>query len=381
MSASEQEDDVPFALDELQTLTTEARGFSSDEMVACETCGRVNPPTRAACLYCDAPLPAPVVGQTDRRRFILRRLESWEQGVNIVLRPGAAISEQATQTAINALNLDAEQTRAVIEYALTRGVALPLVRVATNAEVTLVAKRLVKLDFDLEAVTDESLAIDKRPPSRVSDLEATPDGIKSILRARGDVARSDEAKKQTFQLAWRDLVLLVAGRIVTRRVETEERHRGARKPSELIESRELFSDRNALDLYGIDRRDERNIALHHWRIESDGFDFSSLENFGVAKALTAAENFTRLIEVLRTRADHVVFDDEYNRVRRLLDAVWLPDERTESHGIHRARHGAFNTAASTITSNEKQFTRYSRLRYYLMQSDSLRAAQERGEES
>lgn len=375
MASNDTDEKLPFALEELQTLTADKRGFSSDEMIACEKCRRANPPTRAECLYCGATLPV-AVGQTVSRRLVLRQLESWEQGVNIVLRPSAPISEQATQAAIDALNLDAEQTRARISYSLTHGVALPLVRVATNGEVALVAKRLAKLDFDLEAVTDENLAVDKRPPSRVSDLDSTANGIKCLLRARGDVNRGEDAKKQTLHLAWSDLVLLVTGRIVTRRVETEEKHRGARKPSEIVESRELYADRNALDMYGIDRRDEKNIALHHWRIESDNFDFSSLENFGVIKALTAAENFTRLIEMLRAHAPHIVFDEEYNRVRRLLDNVWMQDERTESKGLQRSRPGAFNTTASTVISNEKQFTRYSRLRYYLLQSDSLRTAQE-----
>lgn len=375
MASNESDEKLPFAPAELQSLTTDARGFTSDEMIACEKCRRANPPTRMACLYCGATLPAPV-GQEDRRRPVLRQLESWEQGVNIILRPSAAISEQATQAAIDALDLDAEQTRAVISYALTRGVALPLLRVATNTAVALVAKRLAKLDFDLEAVTDENLAIDKRSPTRIGNLDSTPDGIRSILRARGDVKRGVAARKQILHLMWEDVVLLVTGRITTRRIETEERHRGARKPSEIVESRELYADRNALDIYGIDRRAEKNVALHHWRIESDSFDFSSLENFDATKSLTAAENFTRLVEVLHARAPHVVFDDEYNRVRRLLDGVWQQDERTESHGLQRARPGAFNTAASTIISNEKQFTRYGRLRYYLMQSDSLRAAQE-----
>jgi hypothetical protein len=374
VNAEDSDDELPFSFEELQTLSNEKRGFASGEMIACEKCRRMNPPTRAACLYCGAALPLSA-NQSARQKIILRSLESWEKGINIVLRPSASISEQATRAAIDALQLDVEQTRQIISYSLTHGIALPLVRVATNEETALVVKRLAKLEFDLEAVTDESLAVEKRPPTRIGALQPTREGVRAVLRLRGN-ANETNAAPQNLSMAWVDMVLIVAGRIIERRVDTAERHKGARKPSETIDSSEFFSDSSALDIYGIDRADERQIALHHWRIESGNFDFSTLEDFSIAKALTAAENFKRLVQLLRERAPHAVFDDEYTGARRLLDYVWQLDSKVQSRGLQRGRPGAFDTAASTFVSNEKQFTRYSRLRYYLMQSDSLRAAEE-----
>src|SRR5947209_2187413 len=67
---------------------TVARGFAPDQMVTCEECLRANPPTRATCLYCAAPLPR-TQENAALLRPTLRRLEKWERGFNVILLTGA----------------------------------------------------------------------------------------------------------------------------------------------------------------------------------------------------------------------------------------------------------------------------------------------------
>jgi len=52
-------------------------------------------------------------------------------------------------------------------------------------------------------------------------------------------------------------------------------------------------------------------------------------------------------------------------VRHALGSVWPLEQQTGARGWRRARVGRVNTEAVTKSDNEQQFTRYSRLRYYL----------------
>jgi len=155
------------------------------------------------------------------------------------------------------------------------------------------------------------------------------------------------------RVAWPDVLLLVAGRIITKQVEVEERRGGAK--TEIVDARETASDALALNIHTVTDGEE-------WRVESDSFDFSCL---GAKKKLLAAENFAALVETFMTCIERAGgrarFDDSYNRVRRLLTLVWPLDERTEARGLRRASVGRFNTEALTSISNETQFARYARL--------------------
>ena len=157
---------------------------------------------------------------------------------------------------------------------------------------------------------------------------------------------------ESWRVLWLELLLLVTGRLITRRVEVEERP--GRKQSEIVDTREMTGDVLLLDLY----THERDGG---YRVASDNFDFSCL---GKKKGYTSAQNFTRLIEELRALATQASYDDSYQRLRQALASVWPPEERTESKGLRRDRPGRFNTEAVMTSNNEAQFTRYSRLRHY-----------------
>jgi hypothetical protein len=60
-----------------------------------------------------------------------------------------------------------------------------------------------------------------------------------------------------------------------------------------------------------------------------------------------------------------VYDDSYARVRQSLGVVWPLERQTESRGWRRGSIGRYSTEVVTTSDNERQFTRYSRLRHHL----------------
>jgi hypothetical protein len=152
---------------------------------------------------------------------------------------------------------------------------------------------------------------------------------------------------------WDEVTLLVAGRLLLSRQETEERKRRGRK--QMVDSRHLSSDESVLDLY-------TTSAEVNWRISANNFDFSCL---GSAKAATAFENFAALIKLLQERAPNARFDDSYNQARPALATVWPIEPQTRKGEWRRSGAGKFDVATVTTTDNEGQFTRYSRLLRYL----------------
>ncbi len=318
-----------------------ARAFAPEEMLACPACSRANAPTRMGCLYCGAAVPAPH-GMDELQLPALRALEAWEQGYNVVLLPRAedarALPHDAAVEAARVVRVEPEQ----LQLMLAARVPLPLARPAQRAEVALIERRLAALGLPVETIADETLAVETQPPQRVRRFEFTDAGLTAWASA--------EAAAQ--HVAWGGIMLLVAGRISRRQIEVEER-RGLRAAGEVVDTREFYDDERVLDLYS-------NEPARNWRIRAESFDYTCL---GAQKSLLAAENFTRLIAALCTRATAAVFDDDYTSLRHLLQGAWPVAEQTSS-GLRRDRPGRMHTEAITTVSNETQFTRYGRLRQH-----------------
>jgi hypothetical protein len=158
-----------------------------------------------------------------------------------------------------------------------------------------------------------------------------------------------------ISVKWSDLILLVAGRLHVTTVEVQQK-RGKNKK---LGERQFSTDETVLDVYV--RDDEAGC-----RIRSGSFDFSCL---GEAKALTTFENFSALVDLFRARASAAAFDNSYLALRPILEKIWPMGELTQV--VDRLGAGAHGVeATSTISRNETQFTRYSRLRR------SLRTASE-----
>lgn len=343
-----QEEKEPFpGSNEDKQIHSDARAFSQHEMVACETCQRANPPTRTSCLYCGAALPITDAAAT-LIKPTLRPLESWEQGFNAILLPGEYdSSELILKKVSDLLRLDVED----VKVALASGCALPLARCASHEEATLVRTRISDLGLSVLIVADGDL--DSCPPRRVRTFDLTDDAL--VVHPTGhDGVQS---------IPWRDITLMVTGRRIVRRLEVAERP-DKKRGKEVVDSRELSTDAERLDLYS--SHDDRA-----WRVAADNFDFSCL---GEVKALMASKNFQTLTDVLRERAQIADYDDSYFRVRQSLSLVWPLEQRTESMGLSKPRMWRVNTGAATTSDNEMQFTRYSRLLHQLkMRQPGLKA--------
>lgn len=316
------------------SVQSDTRAFSQNELVKCESCQRANPPTRTGCLYCGAALPITEAAVT-LAKPTLRPLESWEQGFNAVLLPGKYDSSALTLKKVSdLLRLDIENLKVVMES----GRLMPLARSSSHAEAALVQTRLNEFGLNTLIVSDTEL--DSFPPVRIRTLDLKDESL--VVFPAGPV--------DAQSILWRDITLMVAGRRLSRRLEIAERP-DRKRGKEIVDSRELSSDSERLDIYS---RGEKAA----WRIAADNFDFSCLREM---KSLIVSKNFQTLVSVLRERAKFADFDDSYVRVRQSLNLVWPLEEHTESMGLRKPRMGRVNTSAVTISDNEMQIARYSQL--------------------
>ena len=122
-----------------EELRPEPRGFSPEQMVRCEECLRANPPTRAVCLYCAVPLPL-TEASAQLRQPLQRKLENWQQGVNLILLPDglSGISEESAKEMAELLRLQMDELLRILEA----GEPLPVARTATPDDASLIESRL-----------------------------------------------------------------------------------------------------------------------------------------------------------------------------------------------------------------------------------------------
>jgi hypothetical protein len=240
------------------------------------------------------------------------------------------------------LRLDASDLKRILETEET----LPLSRVATFDEASLIERSLRALGLRTLTVSDEDLREGILTPKRVRAAELMEE--KLVLHPTGG--------GEPGSVSWSDVLLLVAGRLVNRKVASEERQ-GRRKGGsehELANASETYADEAVMDLYS---------AFGGWRIAANHFDFSCV---GQSKSLMAAENFRALASMLRARAPQAIYDDAFARVRHALSLVWKPEQSVEARGLKRARPGKYSMETLTTSDNEAQFTRYALLRHYLL---------------
>ena len=286
-------------------------------------------------MYCSVPLPV-TESSARLRKPILRPLDKHELGYNTIVLPraealpAAAIAEAAALLKLN---------EAELERILAQDRPLPLARTASRAESELIADRL--REIGLEVVTRRD--------------EGTVKRVRSLLFGELELVLNPDHATDEVAVAWSKVLLLVPARLIEKRVEVKEA-KGHGVENELLDTSELFTDETVIDLY---------FAGHSetWRISAHGFDFSCLE---AEKTLLANENIAHLQRRLLVHASGATVDDSYSRLRPLLDLVWTPEQETRSNGWRRERPGKLSVGTSTISSNESQFTRYSRLLHYLL---------------
>jgi hypothetical protein len=276
------------------------------------------------------------------RTPVLRPIEDSTQGYNNILNPESASNSfsDRVEAAAVLLRLSAAELQRII----AANMPLPLARTATREEATLVNCKLESLGFDTMVVSDTDLGLKDSAAIHIRGADIGENAL--TLRQIGG--------GEGIQVPWEEIVLLVTGRLVTKRVESAEQ-KGRRGETEIVEATELFADELAIDIYVMDQAES-------FRIAANNFDFSCLANKGVV----AAENFSTLLKLIRQKASEAEYDDSYAAVRQALDPVWPSGQHTGSGGWRRERPGKYSIEAVTQSSNVNQFTRYSRLRHLLM---------------
>jgi hypothetical protein len=259
---------------------------------------------------------------------VLRPPEKHQLGYNNILLPqDQAVSDEVVAAAAALLKLSTENVREAVSH----NVALPVARTASREECELVTQRLRELGLKCLNVSDAELGL-----SFSSD---------SVRRVRSMVFDD---------ISWSDIILILTGRLFESRLEITERMT-RKTENEILHTSEFSRDEFVIDFYTAGNSQTS-------RVSGNGFDFSCL---GHDKALIANENMGRLLKLMMEKAVNAKVDDSYARVRNLLELVWTTEAETQSSGWRRQGPGKLSVGASTIKSNETQFTRYSRLSYYL----------------
>jgi hypothetical protein len=317
-------------------IQTENLSFKADELIACDACGRLNPPNRLNCLYCGGEL-AIETNDAESIKINLRKLELWERGYNLVhveTSIGVTLSTMA-----HILSMDPDEVSGIVGA----GTPLPLARVESAKEAALLQARLGALGVKSLIVSDDELAPD-RLPVRLRSVDILDDRIRL----------HDFNTGAFYDLERIDLALLVSGMITSERVDLLEKKRRGGK-TKVLDETSTFSDESVLDIYG--RRDKIGFRIH-----LTGFDFSCL---GDNKGLIAGENMRQLIIALKGRAPNPQLINDYAAVRHVISGVWELASRKDSQGLRRSGFGKVEFGSVASTSNLNQFTKFSRLQRHL----------------
>ena len=271
---------------------------------------------------------------------MLRPPEKYQPGYNtILLSQDHVASQEVVAQAAELLKLSADKLHEI----LSEATPLPVARTASREEAELVFQRLQELGLSCLNVSDQDLGLTDNTVRRV----------KSMTLADESLAIQLAGVAEETVVGWTDIVLILSARLIETRVEISERIN--RKPEkEILDASEFFRDEAVFDFY--------TSHSSTWRVSANGFDFSCL---GTEKALIANENFSRLKRAIISRAINANVDESYQRLRNVLELVWSTQPDIQSSGWRREAPGKLSVGMATTKSNESQFTRYSRLRYYL----------------
>ena len=317
------------------------KSFAPDELLTCDGCLRANPPTRAACLYCGAPL-------TSQATLVVQETATEPHTAAVstmcyVVLPPKALSE-VDEHLLDEIAKTIEVKSSDLRTALISHSPLLLAGMNDKASKTINDLRQMGIDSLLVADADLKLSVASRT---IHALEFTDEGL----------AGSSVSSAARLPARWDELMLVVIGRLQTHRSEIEERRRrGGLKP---IARREVAEDESVLDLYV-------SSSDAGWRISASNFDFSCL---GDRKTLTAFDNFRGLINLLSERTALKV-NESYFRMRPLLVDVWPLQKQTRKGAWRRSGAGKYDVSTVTTTDNETQFNNYSRLLWFLKKRET-----------
>jgi len=320
-------------------IQAEEIGYKPDEMVSCGNCSRSNPPNRLKCMYCGAELELSPE-QSTKIAPVLRKLENWENGFNLIYLPrGENVSAETAAQIAKFIGLEKE----VLQNVFETDKPLPIVRAESAKEAEILQNRLKDLNLETSVIGDALLAAEN-PPKRLRGLDFHDDKILLIL------FNNDEVE----EIGAQDLSLIVSGAIFQKAVESlEKRKKGENK---ILEATETDSDEALIDIYS-----KKNAT--GYRILTKGFDYSCL---GAEKGILARENIKKLAAALQNFAPNAKLVDDYLSVRSVLGNVWEVEQRKDSQGLTRQRFGKFDLSNISSSNNLQQFTKYSRLQWHIL---------------
>jgi hypothetical protein len=328
--------------------STQARAFTASELVPCPSCSRANPPTRANCLYCGAGLgisveasptdlsyPPAQAGGPDFAALTAPEKGTAEDVVHVVTLPGGSDGSEVSAETARLLNLAPPELNSLLSARVA-----PLYATTATAQAQEISDKLRSAGVEPLTVSDAQLNL-AEPPKQIGALAMNDDALTASVRRVAE----------RVSVAWSDVVLIVLGRLYFTTIEVEQKRD---KSKQVLDERQLTTDEAVLDIYS--RADQTG-----WRIRAGSFDFSCL---GAEKKPVAFENFRTLADVLQRNGPHAVCDDSYVRMRVALNKVWPPQARAGASERRRTLTRSIN-ATTTISDNELQFTRYSRLLRFL----------------
>ncbi len=317
-------------------IQTESIAFDPQELLTCGNCARQSPPNRLKCIYCGNALSVPGGLTASVKPPLLRKLEIWERGLNLILsEPGAATD---TIKIASLLSMEPE----IVNFILTAGAALPLARTENEKEAMILQTALEQMGVASTLVNDDALT-PETPQIRLNRLDFVDDTL----------GFTDFNTGQVTLVPSGDIALIVTGIISKTKTDSvAKKGRGGK----LLDESATASDEPVLDIYT--RADRLGFRIH-----TTGFDFSCL---GDQKSLLARENWGRLVNLLVNISPNAKLVDNYHSIRVILGHVWEIETRTDSLGMRPAGFGRHGFASITSTSNLSQFTKYSRLQWHLL---------------
>ncbi len=344
MAEKSEENELEKILENLP-LTAENTGYDKSEMISCQKCQRNNPPTRLDCLYCGIEL------EFDENQFkilkpVLRKPETHLDGFNLIYLANLKewdeeqYSEVAKMTRFNKNEL-----KQIVGF----NKPLPIALGENEKETKIVSQRLEDFGIDSVVINDKDFEFNKTT-KRLKRIEFDEDNLVFILFNNDEVIKVEK----------KEITLIVVGAIFEKRVESTEKYK-KKEESKVLETSEISTDEIVFDIYIYDEIDG-------FRVTTKGFDFSSL---GDEKKLLASENIQTLINKLKNEAVNAQFIDNYLEIRPALTNTWEVDEVKDSKGIKRKSFGSFNRQNVTMTSNQRQFTKYSRLQWLLLNKELM----------
>lgn len=312
-------------------MTSELR--DANLLLTCSRCGRNSPATRQNCLYCGAAFPITPVNVLKNRR----KVDAWEKGYNVIfLSINQIISDTKLPEILPLVEIDEENLRKIFR----EHNQLPLTRTATLEEAKIVAEKLDFLGIRTRIIDDLSLS---REPSRIRRIDFLDE---ELIITHFNSGKTERVSKK-------ELSLVVCGFLYERRIHSIEARK--KRQNKLKEASEFDNDRPLIDIY----TKSNSIG---YRIFPNGFDFSGL---GIEKKRLATENLPMLLEKLSSCSSEVNLIDNYMRIYKLLRNIWDFEQSKNSIGWRRKGFGGFELESELLINNLNQFTKYSRLQWFL----------------